>query len=213
MEKGKWKWHSKAKSFQQDSWNECSVSSGCSQLIKIFTAKKCHYSEKEIKINAQKWGKGWKSLVTERWRTASFRLCSLLLLTLQGDWGCALCKLYWNCVGINHVPEGSMACCLAKDAMWHNGKEALFFLLLIMVTAHRLDSDLTLVLYSDFTDLCWHVKESKAKGLGWIHIKSVIGHMKAFCELHLDNTNDFTNCKTEKWRIKQNEKIFFFLDA
>lgn len=67
-----------------------------------------------------------------------------------------------------------------------------------MVTAHRLDSDLTLVLYSDFTDLCWHVKESKAKGLGWIHIKSVIGHMKAFCELHLDNTNDFTNCKTEK---------------
>lgn len=83
-----------------------------------------------------------------------------------------------------------------------------------MVTAHRLDSDLTLVLYSDFTDLCWHMKESKAKMLGSIHIQPVITHLKAFCELHWNNTNNFTNCKTEKWRRKQNEiKIFFFLDA
>lgn len=75
-----------------------------------------------------------------------------------------------------------------------------------MVIAQRLDSDLTLVLYSGFTDLCWHVKESKAKRLGWIHIQSVIIHLKALCELHLDSTNDSTNCKTEK----QRRKYFFF---
>jgi len=57
-----------------------------------------------------------------------------------------------------------------------------------MVTAHRLDSDLTLVLYSDFTALCWHVKESKAKRLGGIRVQSVVVHLKAFCELRLDNT-------------------------
>lgn len=192
LKKGKWKWHSKAKSFQQDSSYQLSVSCGCSQLIKLFTAEKCHYSRKEIKINAQKWRKGWKSLVTEKWRTASFRLCSLLLLTLQGDPGCAVCKLYWNCIGINHMPEGSMACYLANDAVWCDGKEALFFLPpLIIFTTHRLGSDLTLVLYSDFADLCCHVTESKAKMLGWIHIQPVIAHLKAFCALHFNNTNDF----------------------
>lgn len=82
-----------------------------------------------------------------------------------------------------------------------------------MVTAQRLDSDLTLVLYSDFADLCWHVKESKAKRLVWTHIQSVIIHLKAFCELHLDNTNDFTNCKTEKLIRKQKGWLFFFLNA
>lgn len=34
-----------------------------------------------------------------------------------------------------------------------------------MFTTHRLDSDLTLVLYSDFADLCCHVTESKDKML------------------------------------------------
>lgn len=123
LKKGKWKWRFKAKSFQQDSWYQHSKSCGCNQLIKLCTAEKYHYSGTEIKINVQKWGKGWKSLVNEKWRTASFRLCSLLLLTLQGEPGCALCKLYWNCIGINHMPEGSMACCLANDAVWYDGKE------------------------------------------------------------------------------------------
>lgn len=163
-------------------------------------------------INTQKWGKGWKSLVTERRRTASFRLrLLLLLLTLQGDQGCALCKLYWNHIGINLVPEGIMACCLANDAVWYNGKKALFlFFPLIMATAHRIEFDPTLVLYSDFTDLCWEVEESKAEMLGWLYIQPLISHLKALCEFHLNNT--FTTRKTKKWRRKQSEiKIVFFL--
>lgn len=74
-----------------------------------------------------------------------------------------------------------------------------------MVIAHRLDSDLTLVLYSDFTDLCWRVKESKVKMLRWIHIQPVIIHLKALCKWCLNKTNNFSDCKTVKWRRKQIE--------
>lgn len=169
------------------------MSCGCSQLIKLCTAEKYHYSGKEMKINAQKWGKGWKSLVTGKWRTASFRLCSLLLLTLQGDLGCALCKLYWNCIGINHMPWRQHGMLFGNDAVWYDGKEEFFKALppLIVFTTHRLNSDLTLVLYSDFADLCCHVTESKGKLLGWIHIQPVITHLKAFCALHFNNASDF----------------------
>lgn len=154
-----------------------------------------------------------KSLETGKWRTASFRFCSLLLLTLQGDPGCVLCKLYWNCIGINHMPEGSMACSLANDAVWYDGKEEFFKTLppLIIFTTDRLNFDLTLVLYSDFDDLCCHVTESKGKMLGWIHIQPVITHLKVFRALHLNNARDF--CKLQNWekiekKSKWNKNLF-----
>lgn len=108
----------------------------------------------------------------------------------------------------------ALALIMCLKATWHviwqmmlcdiMGRNHFFFFFppLIMATAHRLDSDLRLVLCSDFTDLCWHVKERKAKMSEWIHIQSVVIRLKVFCELHLDNTNDFTNCKSEKWRRK-----------
>lgn len=37
---------------------------------------------------------------------------------------------------------------------------------LIMFPMHRLDSDLTLLLYSDFADLCCHITERKGRMLG-----------------------------------------------
>lgn len=65
------------------------------------------------------------------------------------------------------MPEGSMACSLANDVVWYDGKEDFLKILppLMMFTMHRLNSDLTLVLYSDFADLCCHVTESKGKML------------------------------------------------
>lgn len=96
----------------------------------------------------------------------------------------------------------ALALIICLKAAWHviwqmmlcdmMGRKHFFFLPpLIIFTTHRLGSDLTLVLYSDFSDLCCHVTESKAKMLGWIHIQPVIAHLKAFCALHFNNTNDF----------------------
>lgn len=96
----------------------------------------------------------------------------------------------------------ALALIMCLKAAWHvwqmmlcdmMGRKFFFLILppLIMFTTHRLNSNLTLVLHSDFADLCCHITESKGKMLGWIHIQPIITHLKAFCALHFNNAIDF----------------------